>query len=48
MAHFWRQYGMEESEKLSEWVYRNVLASEDAKEGPQAFSEKREAAWKAR
>ncbi len=48
VAHSWRHHGMNESEKLMQWVYRNVLASEDAKEGPRAFAEKREPVWKAR
>lgn len=48
VAHFWRQYAMGESEKFSDSIYRNLLASEDAKEGPRAFSEKREPVWKAR
>ncbi len=48
VAQFWRRHGMEESERLAEAVRRYVLASEDAKEGPRAFAEKRPPVWKAR
>ena len=48
VAHFWRQYAMGESEKFFDSIYRNMIASEDAKEGPRAFAEKREPVWKAR
>ncbi|MBI3742947.1 MAG: enoyl-CoA hydratase/isomerase family protein [Chloroflexi bacterium] len=48
MAIFWRKHGMEESERLFQWIYKSVLSSEDAKEGPRAFAEKRPPVWKAR
>ncbi|MSQ14442.1 MAG: enoyl-CoA hydratase [Dehalococcoidia bacterium] len=48
VAQFWRQYGIEESFRLSEWVGKVVLSSEDAKEGPKAFTEKRAPQWKGR
>ncbi len=47
-AQFWRKHGMEESQKLADAIARYVLASEDAKEGPRAFAEKRPPVWKAR
>ena len=42
MAQQWRQLMIDESYRTGEWVSRAVLNSEDAKEGPRAFSEKRE------
>ena len=48
MAQMWRQFGMEESRRLFEWITRAVRQSEDAKEGPRAFAEKRDPVWKAR
>jgi enoyl-CoA hydratase/carnithine racemase len=46
VAQYWRHLQIEESRELNEWVNRVVLASEDAKEGPRAFAEKREPRWK--
>ncbi|MFN0147593.1 MAG: enoyl-CoA hydratase/isomerase family protein [Dehalococcoidia bacterium] len=48
VAHQWRQLQLDESYRFGEWVGRVVLNSEDAKEGPRAFAEKRPAQWKAR
>ena len=48
VAHYWRQLGMEESRRLGAWVSHFALNSEDAKEGPRAFAEKRAAVWKGR
>ncbi|MBH51809.1 MAG: hypothetical protein CL785_01470 [Chloroflexi bacterium] len=48
MTQFWRQFAMEESQRLGSWVSRAVQSSDDAKEGPRAFAEKREPNWKGR
>jgi enoyl-CoA hydratase/carnithine racemase len=48
MAQLWRQLGIDESYRMGQWVSRSVLNSEDAKEGPRAFAEKRRAVWKGR
>ncbi|MFN0147503.1 MAG: enoyl-CoA hydratase/isomerase family protein, partial [Dehalococcoidia bacterium] len=48
VAHQWRQLQLDESYRFGEWVGRVVLNSEDAKDGPRAFAEKRPAQWKAR
>ncbi len=48
MAQQWRQLMIDESYRTGEWVSRAVLNSEDAKEGPRAFSEKRPARWQGR
>jgi len=48
VAAFWRRHGMEEQAKLQEWVHRVVWASEDSKEGPLAFAQKRDPVWKGR
>ena len=42
----WRQAGIPEASRLYEWIGRVVLSSADAKEGPTAFAEKRDAVWK--
>lgn len=44
----WRTYGVDDSLQLAQWVGKNVLTSEDAKEGPLAFAEKRAPVWKNR
>ncbi len=44
----WRTYGIDDSLQLAEWVGKNVLTSEDSKEGPLAFAEKRAPVWKNR
>ena len=40
MAATWRHMGMEEVRRANDWVARYVLESDDAKEGPRAFSRK--------
>jgi enoyl-CoA hydratase/carnithine racemase len=48
VAQQWRQLAIDESYRFGEWVGRVVLNSEDAKEGPLAFTEKRAPTWKGR
>lgn len=48
VAQEWRQLQIDESYRFGEWVGRTVLNSEDAKEGPRAFVEKRPPVWKNR
>jgi len=48
VAQVWRKYGLEESLRVDGWVSHFALNSEDAKEGPRAFAEKREPVWKGR
>ncbi len=48
VAQHWRLYGVEQSLQLNAWVNFRVNNSEDAKEGPRAFSEKRDPVWKGR
>jgi enoyl-CoA hydratase/carnithine racemase len=45
IAQWSRQSGLDESYRMGEWVSRAVLGSNDAREGPQAFAEKREPRW---
>ena len=45
MGQLWRKAMMGESQRLSTWVSRVVVNSDDAKEGPRAFSEKRAPVW---
>ena len=48
VAQFWRRYGLEESYRVNAaWGHR-VLNSEDAREGPRAFAEKRPSEWQGR
>ncbi|MEZ4552661.1 MAG: enoyl-CoA hydratase/isomerase family protein [Dehalococcoidia bacterium] len=44
----WRTYGIDDSLQLNTWVSKVVIDSEDAKEGPLAFTEKRAPVWKGR
>ena len=48
VAHQWRQLQIDESYRFGTWVGRTVLNSEDAKEGPLAFVEKRKPNWQGR
>lgn len=48
VAQFWRQYAIAESLRLAQWVSQVVLTSQDSKEGPRAFAEKRKPVWKGR
>ena len=45
MVQFWRHYALEESLRLFDAIRMPVLNSDDAKEGPRAFAEKREPRW---
>jgi len=48
MIQAWRKAKIDDSLRLGEWVSRVVIGSEDAKEGPAAFAEKRQPVWKGR
>ncbi len=48
VTQFWRRYGLEESLQFTATVGDRVLSSEDALEGPKAFSEKRPPVWRGR
>ena len=44
----WRTYGIDDSLQMGQWVSQVVMASDDSKEGPLAFTEKRAPIWKGR
>ena len=48
VAQFWRRYALEESYRLNAARGHRVLNSEDAREGPRAFAEKRPPKWQGR
>ena len=44
----WRMANIDDNYRLYQWIDAVVLDSEDAREGPQAFAEKRDPVWKGR
>ena len=48
VASYWRLLGVDESYRVGSWMREIVLSSDDAKEGPKAFAEKRTPVWQAR
>ena len=48
VALYWRHLNIEEQQKYQNWVNRWVSSSEDSKEGPKAFAEKRTPNWQNR
>jgi enoyl-CoA hydratase/carnithine racemase len=44
----WRMAGVPDGYRANEWIFKLIFASEDAKEGANAFAEKRSATWKGR
>lgn len=48
VAGYWRHFNLDESYRWVPWVNEVVLGSEDAREGPRAFAEKRQPVWKGR
>lgn len=48
VAQVWRKYGLDESLRVDGLLSHTVLNSEDAREGPRAFAEKRDPIWKGR
>ena len=45
VANFWRNLVMDEQYQFSSWVNKQVGGSEDSKEGPKAFAERRAPQW---
>ncbi|MGX7678437.1 enoyl-CoA hydratase/isomerase family protein [Jatrophihabitans sp. DSM 45814] len=45
MVQFWRHYGVAEARRVEEYVWERVFNSDDAREGPLAFAEKRAPKW---
>ena len=48
VAQTWRKAKMEDSLRVGALVGERIFGSEDAKEGPVAFAEKREPRWQGR
>ena len=46
LGYFWRNFAMDDHYRFSDWVNRIVGGSEDSKEGPLAFAERRAPQWK--
>ena len=44
----WRMASIDDNYRLYQWIDAVVLESEDAREGPQAFAEKRDPVWQGR
>ena len=42
----WRMAGIAEAFRFNEWTFKVIFDSDDAKEGPTAFAEKRAPVWK--
>jgi enoyl-CoA hydratase/carnithine racemase len=47
-AHYWRHLQIDEAYRQGWWLSRRVATSEDAKEGPLSFAEKRKPNWQGR
>ncbi len=48
MLQYWRQTGIQGSLQLQQGINLLLNTTEDSKEGPRAFAEKRAPVWKAR
>ncbi len=48
VANFWRNLVIDEQYQFSSWVNKQVGGSEDSKEGPKAFAERRAPQWQNR
>ena len=48
MLQLWRQFAFTQSVQLSQALNQTISASEDSKEGPRAFAERRPAVWQGR
>ena len=48
MLQLWRQFAFTQSVQLAQALNQTISASEDSKEGPRAFAEKRAAVWQGR
>ena len=48
MLQYWRQMGITGSQQLQSGINLHLNTSEDSKEGPRAFAERRAPVWKGR